>query len=137
MYRISSKKQRDELYKKNTDSAGVYTLHCLREVGADELMPICRALGTHPEGILYIGKAAQGLGRVGDLIKSLSPEFKSNGHHAGLPYAKNPRLSQTFPFERLCVMFTPSKDPAATECEKIQEYSMKYGEVPPLNANEA
>lgn len=99
-------------------------------------MSISRVLGVDTEGVLYIGKTAAGLGRIGDLVKSLSPTHKSEGHHAGLRYAKNPKLAQMFPFERLCVSFTPADYPAVAEREMIQDYFQKFGEVPPLNANE-
>ena len=136
MYQISSKEQCAKLHQEHENKGGVYKLHSFEDIEAEVPMAIDRVLGADPEGVLYIGKTAPGLGRVGDLIKSLSPAYKSDGHHAGLRYAKNPKLSKAFPFESLCITFTPADNPTQVERETIQDYFMKYGEVPPLNANE-
>jgi hypothetical protein len=136
MYQIASEQHREELHKKYGHRGGVYKLQCFEDVKVETIVPISRVLGVDTEGVLYIGKAAAGLGRVGDLVKSLSPAHESEGHHAGLRYAKNPKLSQMFPFERLCITFTPADDPDVAEREMIQDYIQMFGEVPPLNANE-
>lgn len=136
MYRIASIKDRDDLHAKYGSHGGVYRLHCLEESRSERIVEVGRVLGFDSEGILYIGKTPAGLGRIGDLIKSLSPTHKSLGHHAVLRYAKNPKFSEKFPFERLCVSFIPADDPATAEREMIRKYFENFGEVPPLNANE-
>jgi len=136
MYQIASRQQRKKLHEQYGSQGGVYILHCL-DVD-DEKTPILiqRVLGVDKEGVLYIGKTAPGLGRIGDLVKSISPDYKSLGHHVGLRFSKNKKLAMAFPFEQLHVSFRQADDPAVLESELIQEYFQKYGEVPPLNANE-
>jgi len=136
IYRIESEEERKRLYADYDKYGGVYKLHCLMSNDNNRFVPINRILGTDMEGVLYIGKTGPGLSRIGDLIKALSPEYKSLSHHAGIRYAKNRKLQENFPFERLCVTFIPSEDPDRLEHEEIQNYFQQFGEVPPLNANE-
>ena len=134
MYLLSSEEVWQKLKRDHGDKGGVYKLHCLDEENDRRLIPINRVLGVDQEGVLYIGKASVIHNRIGDLMKSLSSEYKSFGHPAGQLYAINKKLQESFPFDRLCVTVLPSENPTDTEIEELRKYFDEYGEVPPFNA---
>ena len=134
MYLLSSKEVWKKLARDHGDRGGVYKLHCLYEENNSKFIPINRILGVDQEGVLYIGKASQICTRIGDLMKSLSPSHKSFNHPAGIRYASNKKLQESFSFNRLCVTVLPSEDPNDSEVYEMRKYFEQYGEVPPFNA---
>ena len=136
MYLLSSEEVWQKLARDHGDKGGVYKLHCLDEENDSTFIPINRILGVDQEGVLYIGKASLIRNRIGDLMKSLSPTHKSFNHPAGIRYASNKKLQESFPFDRLCVTVLPSETPNDSEVHEMRKYFEEYGEVPPLNAQD-
>jgi hypothetical protein len=116
---------------------GVYKLHCFTSDDHQDVIPVNRVLGTDNEGVLYIGKADCFLDRVIELKKTILPEseYKTDTHICGRRYwtkiHKNFRIK--FPVKRLCVSLVKSDTPEKSEKEELEEYCMKFGEIPPLN----
>ena len=136
MYLLSSEKIWQKLERDHGDKGGVYKLHCFDEENDRRFIPINRILGVDQEGVLYIGKASVICNRIGDLMKSLSPKHKSFNHPAGMRYASNQILQESFPFERLCVTVLPNEKPNEAEIHEMRKYFKEYGEVPPFNAED-
>ena len=122
MYLLSSKEVWQKLETDHGNKGGVYKLHCLEEGDESRFMPINRILGVDQEGVLYIGKASVIRNRIGDLMKSLSPDHKSFNHPAGMRYTSNQKLQKFFPFDRLCVTILPSENPDGEEINEMREY---------------
>ena len=136
MYLLSSEKVWQKLQSDHSDKGGVYKLHCIDEENDSKFIPINRILGVDQEGVLYIGKADVIHNRIGDLWKSLSPNYKTLNHHAGIRYRSNQKLQGSFPFDRLCVTVLPSENPNDAELHEMRKYFAEFGEVPPLNAQD-
>ena len=132
IYELSSDTLWNEINDDFEESGGAYRLFCKR---GENIIPIQRLLGTDPSGILYIGSAISYLDRVIDLKKTIDPKYKSTPHIGGRRYNKNPRIAQRFPYVSLFIELIGDKNPESKEKGLLDAYFLKFGEVPPLNAN--
>lgn len=133
---LLSKEVLKKLERDYGDKGGVYKLHCLDKGKDGRFIPINRILGVDPEGVLYIGKANVFHNRIDELMKSVSSIEKRFLHPAGMRYFSNRRLQERFPSGRLCITVHPSNNPTDLEIHEMRNYFQKYGEVPPLNAQD-
>ena len=131
LFQISDKFFFDKINRKHQSKGGVYKIIAIRN---GQQQSINRFLDTDKEGILYIGKATSFTNRVIDLKKSISPEYKGSSHICGRRYKSNPNIALKFPFEILFVELIPTDVPEKLEKKLLTEYTIKFGEVPPLNA---
>lgn len=122
----------NDLYK---NKGGVYRLHCFSSDDHQDVIPVHRTIGADPDGVLYIGKADCFLDRVIELKKSLLPKYKTDTHICGRRYWNDMlyRFRMQFPLERLCVSLVKSDTPEESEKKELEEYCIKFGEIPPLN----
>lgn len=118
--------------EKHTDKGGVYKIVAVRD---GRRVPINRFLGTDPNGVLYIGKAACFLDRVINLKKSISPDMRGTSHICGRRYKSQPAIAKQFPYEILHTELICSEQPDKLENNLLKAYANEFGEVPPLNAH--
>lgn len=117
--------------ERHQTKGGVYKIIAVRN---DQRQPVNRFLGTDNSGVLYIGKAASFIDRVIDLKKSISSDYIGSSHICGRRYKSNPNIATKFPYDILFVELIPSEMPDELERKLITEYTLIFGEVPPLNA---
>lgn len=116
------------------NGGGVYKIIAMNE---NKPTAINRFIGIDTTGVLYIGKADSFLDRVITLKKSLLPDYTDTSHKVGNIYKKHPIIAAHFPLENLYVELQADDNPKNLESILIDEYFKKYGEVPPLNANQS
>ena len=131
--RISSTTFGDEIHEKLFAKGGVYRIFVKSE---NQPIEIKRFLGIDESGTLYIGKADFFTDRTIELKKSTDPNYKSSGHEFGVRYKTHPTIKDKFPYELLYCEFFISKNPQLLELEKLNEYFIKFGELPPFNRTE-
>lgn len=116
------------------NGGGVYKIIAMNE---NKPTAINRFIGIDTTGVLYIGKAASFVKRVITLKKTLLPGHTDTNHKVGKVYKKHPIIAAHFPLENLYVELQADDNPKNLESILIDEYFKKYGEVPPLNANQS
>ena len=132
IYKLSSDTLWDDINTDFKESGGAYRLFCKREM---QVVSIHRLLEIDTTGTLYIGSALSYLDRVIGLKKTIDPKYKSEPHIGGRRYNKNPRIAQRFPYISLFIELIGDKNPESKEKGLLDAYFLKFGEVPPLNAN--
>lgn len=113
------------------DEGGAYVVRALGDDG--QAMPIGRALGVDPEGILYIGKATRFVSRVAHLVNRLEHDDKTVGHEFVRRYRASEKAQAAFPLDCLVVDLYPSSDPAEEERARLNQYIAEWAEPPPFN----
>ena len=116
------------------NGGGVYKIIAMSD---NKPTAINRFIGIDTTGVLYIGKADSFVDRVITLKKSLLPDYKDTSHKVGNIYKEHPIIAAHFPLENLYVELQADDNPKNLESILIDEYFKKYGEVPPLNANQS
>ncbi len=136
---------------------GIYRLHATDSHG--NFIPLSRALGVDPNGILYIGTSEVIQDRAANLKKSVCAAYKIidpakygnliygdiGSHQTGKKIVKIPKFVEHFPLSGLCLTVErylgaandlKTKDYGHFVLEKqlLQDYERKYGEKPPLNS---
>jgi hypothetical protein len=61
--------------------------------------------------------------------------MKTASHICGRRYNKNDNIKKAFPYSNLFLQLIGYERPEDKERELLDEYFIKFGEVPPLNAN--
>lgn len=115
------------------NSGGIYLL---KSYSNDRPVPIHRLMSIDESGTLYIGKAISFLDRVVELKKSITEGYTSSNHDCGYRYKKY-KLGIKYPYESLYVDLIGAELDKIDKLEKdiIEEYTIKFGELPPLNRN--
>jgi hypothetical protein len=114
-------------------SNGVYIIH-LCDLNGNPV-PIYRLCGKDSEGHIYIGAAEKTTlsYRLITFLHSMNPERRQSNHSAGSKIKENENLRNWLNEYRLYFDVEISSNPKELERNKLNEYKMKYGEVPPLN----
>jgi len=98
-------------------------------------VPIHRVCGEDSEGRIYIGAAEKtSLSyRLRTFFHSMNPQRRQNNHSAGNKISENEHLRNWL--KKYCLYFEVeiTLTPKDLEKNKLKEYQMKFGEVPPLN----
>lgn len=134
LYRITDRDKNpwfNDVSLKQSKGHGVYRLVALQNETDYHPMPINRVCDTDSTGTIYLGAAMSLLGRIGDLVATHNPLYKSTKHRP-LPAT----LAQMLPPERLAVCFQhvpENMSPFDKEHELMKLYYEKFGERPPLN----
>ncbi|MBK7432284.1 MAG: hypothetical protein IPI62_15560 [Bacteroidetes bacterium] len=131
LLQLADKELWNKINLQHQTKGGVYKIIAFQN---GQRIPIHRFLGSDETGVLYIGKATSYLERVIHLKTSISPDYSGSAHICGRRYRSNPNISSQFPYEILYLELNESNQPEELERELLKEYSMKFGEVPPLNA---
>jgi len=114
-------------------SNGVYTIH-LCDFNGNKI-PIHRLCGEDSEGMIYIG-AAQKTSlsyRLKTFFHSMNPQRRQNNHSAGNKISENENLRKWLNNHCLYFNVEITLNPKNLERNKLKEYKMKFGEIPPLN----
>ena len=115
------------------ESKGIYKLYAVTIKGVP--IPIQRFRGIDNQGILYIGRTTKQTlkKRIYNLLATSRKISKTTNHSGGLKYRTNPVIQKTLVDHLLYFYCETSDDPKQRETELLKEYSLKFGEYPPLN----
>ena len=111
-----------------------------REVGIYRIVcnkSLKRAFGAASEGILYIGKSVRLLDRFNHFWACAEGRTK-NGHSGGVKFKKRLYNERGIILSGVKIQWIIlASDKKAREAEKneLLEYSLKFGEFPPLNSS--
>ena len=129
--KISSDRFWEEINNTFGTSGGIYKLSCVDDSG--KTIPVGRLLSEDLNGVLYIGMATSFIDRVIELKKSLSPEYKSQGHSCGTRHKSNILIAARFPYTQLQIELFSEDDPKYAEDIALKKYLEEFGELPPFN----
>lgn len=119
------------------NSRGVYRLIGLSFSDIFDPAQIGRVCGIDTTGTLYIGRARDLCGRLGQLTRSLRKNPRGNEHGAAVLLDAMNALHIFFGNEKLAVSWAYVDDETQIERELIAAYADEFGEAPPLNRQRA
>jgi len=114
-------------------SIGIYRLYAIGKSGK----PICiqRFGGVDKNGLLYIGQTSKQTlrKRIYNLLAASREIGKTTNHSGGKKYKTNPVIQKTLQEHFLYFDFEICQTPLSREADLLKEYSLEFGEYPPLN----
>lgn len=115
------------------EQIGIYRLYALKEDLSP--IPIQRFGGIDYSGILYIGQTTRQTlrKRVYNLLATTRLIGNTTNHSGGLKYRTNQIIRTTLGEHQLYFDFEVCHNSLDREKELLHEYSVLYGEYPPLN----
>lgn len=126
MFRVNSK---SEIDINTVLQPGLYRIYWIRN-GIPQI--INRLAGVDNSGLLYIGQTDGTLrNRLNEF--RCSAFLNSTNHFAGLKYRTYQVLNNLINPDELFAEIYPCENSYQVETEQLKNYSLIYGEVPPLN----
>jgi hypothetical protein len=126
----------NELALASRRTGGTFRIHAHKPGAAlcwhpFNMMPIGRATGEDPHGLLHIGVAGDFRTDFIAAWASLGPQHADvMDHPLGQAFRRSEALTRRF--RLLCFTLRFSDDPEGTAAEEIAAYEAAFGELPPL-----
>jgi len=111
-----------------------------REVGVYKIFcgsPVQRAFGPDQKGILYIGKSVRLLDRFNHFWSCAEGNSK-RGHPAGVKFSNRKYEKHGVNLSKIKIQWAlagSDKEARKREKDELHKYSLKFGELPPLNSS--
>ena len=126
MFRLTTK---EEIDNNTVLEAGLYRIYWIKK---SKPQVIYRLNGQDNSGLLYIGQTD---GKLRNRLNNFrcSAFLNSTNHSGGSKYRLNAGLKKIIKPEELFAEIEPCEESYAKETVELNEYALKFGEVPPLN----
>lgn len=120
---------KEEIDKNTVLKPGLYRIYWIKK---GRPKTICRLNGKDKTGLLYIGQT-DGTLRIRLNNFRCSAFLKSTNHSGGLKYRLNNSLKKLIKPDELFAEIEPCEGSYEKETKELNNYSLIFGEVPPLN----